>query len=362
MAGPVPAARTSVVSFAGADVEGTVNVGFSPKPPVTPTPTLVVALPEEDPDAEDEAARLQAARARGASRLAATSATPRRADSFTRNLRREENGLAHRNGPRCARRSRDGGDNLQMGSRIDLNADLAESFGRWRLGNDEALLPLLTSANVACGFHAGDARTIRSTVASCAELGVVVGAQVSYRDLAGFGRRAMEVDPEDLEADVLYQVAAVDGLARTVGVRARYVKPHGALYHRVLDDETQAAALVAAVRAWDPSASVLTQPGGRLAALAAGAGLGVVAEAFADRGYGDDGRLLPRSTPGALLTDPADAAAQAVRLAASGRFGSRCVHGDPPGAPAIAAAVRSALADAGIDVAAFNAGSPVNGA
>jgi UPF0271 protein len=240
-----------------------------------------------------------------------------------------------------------------MGPRIDLNADLAESFGRWRLGDDEALLPLLTSANVACGFHAGDARTIRSTVAACAELGVVIGAQVSYRDLAGFGRRAMDVDPEDLEADVLYQVAAVDGLARTVGVRARYMKPHGALYHRVLDDEGQAAALVAAVHAWDPSASVLTQPGGRLAALAADAGLRVVAEAFADRGYGDDGRLLPRSAPGALLTDPAEAGEQAVGLAATGRFGSLCVHGDTPGAPAIAAAVRSALADAGIDIIAF---------
>jgi UPF0271 protein len=246
-----------------------------------------------------------------------------------------------------------------MGLRIDLNADVAESFGRWRLGDDDALLPLLTSANVACGYHAGDAPTIRAAVTGCARLGVAVGAQVSYRDLAGFGRRAMDVDADDLEADVLYQVAAVDGLARTVGVRARYVKPHGALYHRVLDDEVQAAALVAAVRAWDPTASVLTQPGGRLAALAADAGLAVVTEAFADRGYGDDGRLLPRSAPGALLTDPADAAEQAVRLAASGRFGSLCVHGDTPGAPEIAAAVRSALADADIDVA---AGSPVNGA
>jgi len=237
-----------------------------------------------------------------------------------------------------------------MALRIDLNADVAESFGRWRLGDDDALLPLLTSANVACGFHAGDARTIRRTIVACARLGVAVGAQVSYRDLAGFGRRAMDVDAEDLEADVLYQIAAVDGLARTAGVRARYVKPHGALYHRVLDDEAQARAVVAAVRAWDPAAAVLTQPGGRLAALAADAGLRVVAEAFADRGYGDDGRLLPRAAPGALLTDPADAAAQAVRLATSGRFGSLCVHGDTPGAPGIAAAVRSALADAGVEV------------
>jgi UPF0271 protein len=237
--------------------------------------------------------------------------------------------------------------------RIDLNSDVAESFGRWRLGDDAALLPLLTSANVACGFHAGDARTIYDTVAACVGLGVVVGAQVSYRDLAGFGRRAMDVDPAELEADVLYQVAAVDGLARIAGARARYVKPHGALYHRVLDDPAQAAALVAAVRAWDATAAVLTQPGGRLAELAGSAGLPVVAEAFADRGYGAEGRLLPRSAPGGLLTDPSDAAAQAVRLAGTGRFGSLCVHGDTPGAPAIAAAVRGALTDAGHELAAF---------
>ena len=237
--------------------------------------------------------------------------------------------------------------------RIDLNADVAESFGRWRLGDDAALLGFLTSANVACGFHAGDARTIRDTVAACADLGVVVGAQVSYRDLAGFGRRAIEVDPADLEADVLYQVAAVDGLARVAGVRARYVKPHGALYHRVLDDDEQAAALVAAVFAWDPAAAVLTQSQGRLAARAAAAGLTVVAEGFADRGYRADGTLVPRSQPGALLTGPPDAAAQAVRLASGGRFRSLCVHGDTPGAPAIAAAVRTALEAAGHEVTPF---------
>ena len=141
--------------------------------------------------------------------------------------------------------------------RIDLNADVAESFGRWRLGDDAALLPHITSANVACGFHAGDARTIRETVERCAELGVVVGAQVSYRDLAGFGRRAMDVDPADLAADVLYQLAALDGLARVAGTGARYVKPHGALYHRLLDDDEQADAVVSAVAAWDAGASVL---------------------------------------------------------------------------------------------------------
>jgi UPF0271 protein len=165
----------------------------------------------------------------------------------------------------------------------------------------------------------------------------------------------MDVDSADLEADVLYQLAAVDGLARVAGGRARYVKPHGALYHRVLDDAAQASALVAAVTAWDPAAAVLTQPGGRFAELAASAGLTVVAEAFADRGYGPEGRLLPRSAPGALLTEPADAAGQAVRLADDGRFGSLCVHGDTPGAPVIATAVRNALIDAGHEVAPFDA-------
>ena len=226
---------------------------------------------------------------------------------------------------------------------IDLNADLGESFGRWRLGDDEALLPWLTSANVACGFHAGDARTIRDTVAACVHRGVVVGAQVSYRDLAGFGRRAMDVEPDELHADVLYQVAAVDGLTRVAGDRARYVKPHGALYHRTLDDPVQAAAVASAVRDWDAGAAVLTTAGGALAVAAARAGLTVVAEGFADRGYDYAGRLVPRSQPGALLTDPDEAAAQAVRLAAGGAVRSLCVHGDTPGAPAVARRVHERL-------------------
>jgi UPF0271 protein len=242
------------------------------------------------------------------------------------------------------------GDNRRV--RIDLNADVAESFGRWRLGDDAALLPHITSANVACGFHAGDARTIRETVDRCAELGVVVGAQVSYRDLAGFGRRAMDVEPADLAADVLYQLAALDGLARVAGTRTRYVKAHGALYHRLLDDDEQADAVVSAVVAWDAQACVLTQPG-ELARRARAAGLTVVLEAFVDRAYRPDGRLVPRTSPGALLTDPPDAVHQALELAATGGFGSLCVHGDTPGAPALARAVRTALAAAGHEVAPF---------
>ena len=236
---------------------------------------------------------------------------------------------------------------------IDLNADVGESFGRWILGDDDALLPWITSANVACGFHAGDARTIRATVARCAALGVVIGAQVSYRDLAGFGRRAMDVEPDDLEADVLYQIAAVDGLSRIAGSRVAYVKPHGALYHRTLTDEAQAAALVAAVRAWDPGMPVLTMTDGALARAATAAGLTPIAEGFADRAYGADGRLVPRTQPGALLEVPQAAADQAATLAASGTYRSLCVHGDTPGAAAIAQAVRRRLESDGVAVGPF---------
>jgi UPF0271 protein len=236
--------------------------------------------------------------------------------------------------------------------RIDLNADVAESFGRWRLGDDAALLPHLTSANVACGFHAGDARTIWETVGRCAELGVVVGAQVSYRDLAGFGRRAMDVEPADLAADVLYQLAALDGLARAAGTRTRYVKPHGALYHRLLDDDEQADAVVSAITTWDAGAAVLTQPG-ELARRGTAAGLTVVLEAFVDRAYRPDGRLVPRTVPGAVLTDPGDAVRQALDLVATGGFGSLCVHGDTPGAAAVAKAVRAGLAASGHEVGPF---------
>src|SRR5947209_15136917 len=227
-AGPLPCLSTSVVSALGAGVFGTVSVGFSPKPPVTDTPTLVVApLASVDDEEEDEPDDPQATRVAGVSRQAATRTAParcdrwcaRRWDSFTgqetfgvrggtdTSTVTAQAGRSLHGGP-----ARERGDNRRV--RIDLNADVAESFGRWRLGDDAALLPYLTSANVACGFHAGDARTIWETVGRCAELGVVVGAQVSYRDLAGFGRRAMDVEPADLAADVLYQLAALDGLAR----------------------------------------------------------------------------------------------------------------------------------------------------
>ncbi|WP_204056098.1 LamB/YcsF family protein [Microbispora corallina] len=253
---------------------------------------------------------------------------------------------------------------------IDLNADLGEGFGIWRLGDDEALLDLVTSANVACGFHAGDPLIIRRTCAAAVDRGVAVGAQVSYRDLAGFGRREMEVDPEELCSDVLYQIAAVDGVARSMGGRVAYVKPHGALYNRICRDPAQAEAVVAAVADYRvPEGGgplpVLTLPVSAVREVAAQYGVPVVGECFADRAYTPSGGLVPRREPGAVLHDPETVAARAVLMAREGVVtaadGSRvrvdarsvCVHGDTPGAVRIAAAVRKALIDAGVSVEPF---------
>jgi UPF0271 protein len=250
-------------------------------------------------------------------------------------------------------------------SRLDLNADLGESFGRWRLGDDEAMLGIVTSANVACGFHAGDPLTLRRTCTAAARSGVRIGAQVGYRDLAGFGRRFIDVAPDDLAADVLYQLGALDGLARAAGTRVRYVKPHGALYNAVVRHEGQAAALVEAVHAYDPGLSVLGLPGSALLTAAAGIGLRPVTECFADRAYRADGTLVPRTEPGAVIGDVAAVAARAVRMAVAHEVvaadgtvvgiaaESICVHGDTPDAVEIAAAVRAALRDAGVTVAPF---------
>ncbi len=248
---------------------------------------------------------------------------------------------------------------------LDLNADLGEGFGRWALTDDEALLATVTSANVACGFHAGDPATMRRVCAAAVTAGVAIGAQVGYRDLAGFGRRDIAYHPDELAADVLYQLAALDGIARSHGGRVGYLKPHGALYHRAAVDPVQAGAVVEAVRGYDPTLPVLTLAGSVLAEMAAGAGLTVVEEVFADRGYLADGRLTTRGEPGALVTDPAVVAARVVRLATEGAIDavdgtpvpvtarSVCVHGDSPSAVAVARAVRAALESAGVTVAAF---------
>jgi UPF0271 protein len=250
-------------------------------------------------------------------------------------------------------------------SRIDLNADLGEGFGVWRLGDDDALLGVVTSANVACGFHAGDPATMRRVCARAAEAGVAVGAQVSYRDLAGFGRRFIDVDPGELADDVLYQLAALDGIARASGTRVSYVKPHGALYNAAVSHEGQARAVVDAVAAYGGGLPVLGLPGSALLRAADSAGLSVVREGFADRGYTSTGTLVPRREPGALVDGPAAVAERAVRMAVDGEVvavdGSRvpldvesvCVHGDTPGAVELARAVRRALEAAGLSLLPF---------
>lgn len=252
-----------------------------------------------------------------------------------------------------------------MSSTVDLNADLGESFGRWTLGDDVAMLGLVTSANVACGFHAGDATTLRRTCAQAAIAGVVVGAQVSYRDLAGFGRRFIEMDPGELADDVLYQLGALDGLCRVAGTAVRYVKPHGALYNATVHHTAQAQAVAAAVRDYDAGLPVLGLPGSELLSAAEAAGLHAVPEFFADRGYTPAGTLVPRSADGALLTNAAVVAARVVRMATEGvvtavdgtevrvRGESVCVHGDSAGAVGMARAVREALGEAGVGVRAF---------
>jgi UPF0271 protein len=250
---------------------------------------------------------------------------------------------------------------------IDLNADLGEGFGAWRLGDDDALLDVVTSANVACGFHAGDPVTMQRVCAGAAGRGVTVGAQVGYRDLAGFGRRRMDISPTDLYADVLYQIGALAAFARASGTRVRYVKPHGALYNTAADDQVQAGAIAVAVAAFHPELALLGLPDSALAEAAAVAGIPFVAEAFADRAYLPDGRLVPRSESGAVLIDAAAVVDQAVSIARDGqvRAGdgsmvavaarSLCLHGDTPGAVALARAVRTALTEQGITIAAFAA-------
>ncbi|WP_422769728.1 LamB/YcsF family protein [Plantactinospora sp. WMMC1484] len=248
---------------------------------------------------------------------------------------------------------------------LDLNCDLGEGFGVWELGDDAALLSVVTSANVACGFHAGDPTIMRRVCAEAVGRDVSIGAQVGYRDLAGFGRRAIEMEPERLADDVLYQIAALDGIARSEGGRVRYVKPHGALYNRTVTDQEQAAAVVAAVSGYDPSLPILGLPGSHLLRHAAAEGLSAVPEAFADRGYLADGTLAKRGSSGALLTDPEAVARRCVALAGTGqvtavdgtavtvRARSLCLHGDTPGAVTLARRVRAALRDAGVRLAPF---------
>ena len=244
---------------------------------------------------------------------------------------------------------------------IDINADVGEGM------DDEELFPFVTSANVACGFHAGDPSTMDRTVASALARGVHVGAHPGHADKANFGRIAVEIRADELEQLVLYQVAALDGFVRGRGARLSHVKPHGALYHQANEFPDLARAIVEAVRRFDSSLVLVGSPGSLLLEAGREAGLPVAGEGFADRRYQPDGTLVSRKEPGALLTDPAEAAEQAVHLARDGWVvasdGSRvevkpetiCLHGDTPGAASIARSVRERLAAENIEVKAFTA-------
>jgi UPF0271 protein len=248
---------------------------------------------------------------------------------------------------------------------IDLNSDLGESFGVWQLGDDEAMLDIVTSANVACGFHAGDPSTLRRVCQAAADRKVSIGAQVSYPDLLGFGRRFIDIDPTDLRDAVLYQLGALDGFAQVAGTGVQYVKPHGALYHACISHPEQAEAVVEAAHEYDPSMAVLGAPGSPLLAVADALVMEPVSEAFADRSYRSDGTLVPRSEPDAVLTDPDLVARRAVAIATERQVTaidgsvvqvdarSICIHGDTPGAVALAQAVRAGLEMASVGIHPF---------
>ncbi|HJW01016.1 MAG TPA: 5-oxoprolinase subunit PxpA [Arthrobacter sp.] len=248
---------------------------------------------------------------------------------------------------------------------IDLNSDVGESFGRWTLGDDSAMFRSVSSANVACGFHAGDPSVIRATCRQAAAANVVIGAHVGYRDLAGFGRRFLDISPNELADDVVYQLGALQALAAAEGVRVRYVKPHGGLYNAIVRHTAQAQAVVDAVKSVDPGLPILGLPGSEVLRLAEAAGLRAVTEAFADRAYNPDGTLVSRSKPGAVLEDPVQVTEHVLRMATESSVRtldgsvlkinaeSICVHGDSPGAVEMASAVKDALAAAGVPVSAF---------
>ncbi|MGW6279241.1 LamB/YcsF family protein [Kribbella sp. NPDC055071] len=250
---------------------------------------------------------------------------------------------------------------------MDLNADLGEGFGSWAMGDDSALLEVVTSANVACGFHAGDPSIMRRVTGEAVSRGVAIGAHVGYADKAGFGRRFVDIEPAALRDEVVYQIGALDAFARIAGNRVRYVKPHGALYNTIGHHEAQAAAVVGAVGDYDRSLPVLGLPGSVWLRLAAEAGLPVIHEAFADRAYTPDGTLVSRREAGSVLHDADEIAARCTAMAtgepihdsAGGSLtlhpASICVHGDTPGAVEIARRVRGALEGAGVEMRPFAA-------
>ncbi|MBF6213662.1 LamB/YcsF family protein [Nocardia puris] len=247
---------------------------------------------------------------------------------------------------------------------LDLNSDLGEGFGPWAMGDDAAMLDIVTSANIACGFHAGDPSIMRRSCALAVERGVRIGAHVGHRDLVGFGRREIAVSPDELRDEVLYQIAALDAFVKVAGDRVRYVKPHGALYHSAAGHREIADAVLAALTEYDAGLALLGPAGTQLEAAAVDAKIRFVGEGFADRAYTPEGSLAPRGVPGAVLHAD-DAVAQAISIASSGSArtvaggsivvpaSSLCVHGDTPAAVEMARRIRAALAESGVAVESF---------
>ena len=252
---------------------------------------------------------------------------------------------------------------------IDLNCDMGESFGAYTIGADEAVMATITSANVACGYHAGDPAVMRRTIRLAREAGVAVGAHPGFPDLGGFGRREMRVTPPDVQDMVLYQIGALDAIARSEGVKLSHVKPHGALYNMAVTDRPLADAIARAVAGFDPALILFALPDSQLARAGESAGLTVALEGFADRAYEPEGSLTPRSRPGAVLHDVDAVVHRAVRMAVDGavvasdgsalamRVDTICTHGDTPGAQSLTRALRAGLERAGVTIAAV-AGRP----
>ena len=248
---------------------------------------------------------------------------------------------------------------------MDINSDLGESFGAWRMGDDAAMLDIVTSANVACGFHAGDPAGIFKTVRAAAERGVVIGAHVAYPDLVGFGRRNMDPSSTELVADVIYQIGALQGIAQAAGTTVSYVKPHGALYNTIAHDTRQANDVITGILAIDPELTLMALAGSPIIELARERGLRVVAEAFADRAYNDDGSLVSRREAGAVLHDAEQVAERMLNLVRTGELesisgrtvrlqaDSICVHGDSPGAVEMARRIRARFDEAGVELKPF---------
>ncbi|CDH23521.1 LamB/YcsF family protein [Xenorhabdus bovienii] len=248
---------------------------------------------------------------------------------------------------------------------IDLNSDLGESFGQWKMGNDAEMLGIVSSANVACGFHAGDPVGILQTLKSAKENQVAIGAHVSYPDLVGFGRRNMDIASHELTADVIYQIGALQGLALAAGTSVRYVKPHGALYNTIANDERQALAVIEGILVIDPNLALVGLAGSNILRLAQEKGLKTIAEAFADRTYTAAGELVSRREAGAVLHDANLVAQRMLQLVTEGgvdsidgkftpiKADSICVHGDSPGALDMAKQVKKVLQQAGITIQSF---------